>query len=85
MVFSDSLQFLFAFLMQRAFFLAKVGRWYFQNLNDVVMDVYLETDVELLARKKVCRYDYVDFHKRLDEPALPQKEAFFNKLGYVVC
>ena len=51
--------------------LAKVGRWYFQNLHDVVTDVYPEADVKLLERKGVFGYDYVDSLARLDEPALP--------------
>ena len=52
MVFRDSLQFLPAFLEQLEASLAKVGRGYFQNLPDVVTDVYPEADVELLERKK---------------------------------
>ena len=83
MVFRDSLQFLPASLEQLAALLAKVGRGYFQNLHDVVIDVYIEADVELLERKGVFFYDYVDFFARLDEPALPPREAFFNKLGGV--
>ena len=65
--------------------LAKVGLEYFQNLYDVVTDVYQEADVELLERKKVVCYDYLDSFARLDEPALPPKEAFVIKLGGVKC
>ena len=85
MVFRDSLQFLPASLENLAASLAKVGRWYFQNLHDVVTDVYPDANVELLERNGVFRYDYVDFLARLDEPALPPREAFFNKLGSVEC
>ena len=53
MVFCDSLQFLPVSLEQLAASLAKVGCWYFQNLQDVVTDVYPEMDVELLARTGV--------------------------------
>ena len=85
MVFRDSLQFLFAFLEKLEASLAKVGRKYFQNLHDVVTDVYPEADVKLLERKKVFCYDYLDSLARLDELALPPREAFFNKLGSVEC
>ena len=36
-------------------------------------------------RKRVFCYDYVDSFSRLDEKALPQRAAFFNKLGGVEC
>ena len=85
MVFRDSLQFLPASLEQLAASLAKVGRGYFQNLHDVVSDVYPKADVELLEGKGVFCYDYLDSLARLDEPALPPREAFFNKLGSIEC
>ena len=85
MVFRDSLQFLPASLEQLAVSLAKVGRGYFTNLHDVVTDVYPEVDVELLERSGVVCYDYLNSLARLDEPALPPREAFFNKLGGVEC
>ena len=85
MVFRDSLQFLSVSLEQLTASLAKVGRENFQNLHDVVTDVYPEADVELLERTKVFCYDYLDSFARLDEPALPSREAFFNKLGGVEC
>ena len=85
MVFRDSLQFLSALLEQLAASLAKVGRGYIRNIYDVVTDVYFEADIELLERKGVFCYDYLDSFARLDEPALPPREAFFNKLGDVEC
>ena len=85
MVFRYSLQILPASLKQLAASLAKVGRGYFQNLHDVVTDVYPEAGVELLERKGVFCYDYLDYIARLDELALPRREAFFNKLGGVEC
>ena len=85
MVFRYSLQFLPAFLEQLAASLAKIGCGYFQNLHDVVTDVYPEAVVELLERKRVFFYDYLDSFARLDEPVLPPREAFFNKLGGVKC
>ena len=65
--------------------LAKVDRENLQNLNNVVTDVYPETDVELLEEQGVLSYDYLYFFARLDEPALPLREAFFNKLVDVDC
>ena len=85
MVFRDSIQFLPASLEQLAASLAKVGRGYFQNFHDVVTDVYLEAYVQLLERKGVFCYDYFDSLARLNEPALPTREAFFNKLRGVEC
>ena len=85
MVFRDSLQFLPASLEQLAASPARVGRRYFQNLHDVVTDVYLEVDVELLERKEVFCYDYLNSLARLDQLALPPREAFFNKLAGVEC
>ena len=85
MVFRDSLQFLCAPLAQLAASLAKVSSGYFQNLHDVVTNVYSDADVELLERKRVFCYDHIDFFARLDEPALPPREALFNKLGNVEC
>ena len=85
MVFRDSLQFLPASLEQLVASLAKVGRGYFQNLHDVVTDVYPEADVKLIERTKVFCYDYLDSLARLDEPALLPRKAFFNKLKGVEC
>ena len=48
----DSRQFLCAFLKQLAVSLAKVGSGYFQNLFDVLTDVYHNTDVELLSKRE---------------------------------
>ena len=85
MVFRDSLQFLSALLKQLAASLAKVGGVKFKNLHDVVTDVYQEADVKLLERKGIFCYDYLDLFARLDEQALPPREAVFNKLGELKC
>ena len=85
MVFRDSLQFLSALMEQLAASLTKVGRENFKNFHDVVTDVYPETDVELLERKGVFFYNSLDSFARLDEPSLPSREDFFNKLGGVEC
>ena len=52
----------------------------------MVTDVHPETNVELLQRKKVFCYDYLDSFTRFDQPELPLREtAFVNKLGGVKC
>ena len=85
MVFRDSLQLLPASLEQLAASLAKVGAGYFQNLHDIVTDVYPKTNVELLERMGVFCYDYPDSLARLDKLELPIQNAFFNKLKSVEC
>ena len=84
-VFCDSRSFLFASLKQLAASLAKVGRGYFQNIHEMVSNLYDEADVELLEQTGVFCYDYIDSLARLDEPALTLRVAFFNKLGGVEC
>ena len=39
------------------------------------------TQLDLLLRKGVYSYEYVDSLKRLDETCLPPKEAFYSKLS----
>ena len=83
MVFSDTLQFLPASLKQLTASLVKTGIGNFYNLHEVVSQMYPGSDVKLLEQKSVCCYDYVDTFARLDVPALPLREPFFNKLGDV--
>ena len=47
--------------------------------------MYPKSDVELLERKGVFSYDYVDSFARLDEPALPPRDSCFNKHGGSEC
>ena len=47
--------------------------------------MYPEADLELLERKGVFCYDYLDSFTRLDKPKLPPREAFVNKLGGIEC
>ena len=61
--------------------LAKTGRGNFHNFHDVVSLIYPEWDVEILERKSVFCYDYVDFIARFDKIAVPPRAAFFNQLG----
>ena len=81
----DSLQYFPPSLEQLTASLAKVGRGYFKNLHDVVTNMYPEANVELLERKEVFCFDYLDFLARLDELALPPRDVFVNKLGGVEC
>ena len=85
MVFRDSFQFQTASLEQLTASLAKTGRENFYNLHDVVPQIYPGSDVELLELTGVFCYDYVDSFARLDEPALPQRIAFFNQLEGEEC
>ena len=85
MVFRDSLQFLTASREQLMTSFAMTGRGNFYNLHEVVPQIYLGSDVELLERKGVFCYDYIDSFARLDEPALPPRMAFFNQIGGVEC
>ena len=48
----------------------------FTNLNSM----YKGEQLELLKRKGVYPYDYVDSLDRLAETQLPPKEAFYSKL-----
>ena len=84
-VFRDSVQFLPASMEQLTASLAKTGRGNFYNLHEVVSQIYPGSDVELLERKGDFCNDYVDCFARLDELALPPREAFFNKLEGVEC
>ena len=65
--------------------LAKTGRNYFYNLHEVFAQIYPESEVELLERKSVFCYYYIDSFARLDEHAMLRQEAFVNKLGEVEC
>ena len=42
---------------------------------------YSEHHLELLLRKGVYPYDYIDCLEKLNEPALPSKSAFYSKLN----
>ena len=84
-VFHDALQFLPASLEKLTTSLANTGRGNFYNLHEVVAQIYPESDVELLERKGVFCYDYIDSFARLEEHALPLREAFINNLGSVEC
>lgn len=56
---------------------------YLKSNEKLITRKYCDNDVEfeLLTRKGVFPYDYVDSWKRLDETDLPAKEHFFSKLN----
>ena len=85
MAFRDSLQFLPASLESLVASLAKVNRGYFQNLHDVASNMYPESEIQLLERKGVDCYEYVDSFARLEELVITSRKAFFNMLGDVEC
>lgn len=79
LVFKDSLMFLNASLASLADNLRAAGKENFVRLRQAFTEVS-EEQFDLLIRKGVFPYDYVDSWERLDEQQLPPKEAFYNKL-----
>ena len=80
MVFRDSLQFLCSSLEALASSLAKSGREKFIHLHQIISDLYPESPVELVERKGIFCYDYMDSFERFTEPSLPTREQFFSNL-----
>ena len=76
-VFKDSLQFLNFALDKLAANLLKAGRDNFKQLLATYPD---PEQADLLLRKGVYPYDYMDSWERFEEQQLPPKEAFFNTL-----
>ena len=79
LVFKDSLQFLGASLQTLAQNLLKGGMDKFRHLkaqNPTISDEKLQ----LLVRKGVYPYEYMDSMERFDEQQLPPKEKFFSTL-----
>ena len=76
LVFKDSLQFLSCSLEALSSNLLKSGRENFQLLFNEIT----HPQVDLLLRKGVYPYDYMDAPEKLNEPRLPPKEAFYSKL-----
>ena len=83
MVFHESLQFLPVSLKQLVALLVKVGRGYFQNLYDVVTNMYPDAQVLLLNSKETFCKDYLDSLARLDKSILTLHKALFNQLAGV--
>jgi len=76
-VFKDSLQFLNCSLERLANNLLKAGR---QNFKQLLAEYSNPEEADLLFRKGVYPYDYMDSWDRFDEVQLPPKEAFFSTL-----
>ncbi|KAF0147428.1 MAG: hypothetical protein FD143_3066 [Ignavibacteria bacterium] len=80
-VFKDSLQFMNCSLEKLTANLLKSGREKFQYLAAE----YQDASFDLLLRKGVFPYDYVDRWEKLDEEQLPAREQFYNKLRNEAC
>ena len=74
--FKDSLQFLSCSLAQLAENLLKGGKEKFVHL----LKEFQGRPVDLLLRKGVYPYDYMDTPARFNETKLPPKEAFYSRL-----
>ena len=84
-VFRDSLQFFFSSLEALASSLSKSGRENFKHLHHVIADRYPNAPMELVERKGVFCYDYLDNFARLDDHSLPTRESFFSRLSNTEC
>lgn len=74
--FLDTFRFMPASLETLASNLAKGGNSKFPVMNSI----YQPDEVDLLLRKQIYPYEYMDSEKRFDETALPSKSAFFSSL-----
>jgi hypothetical protein len=84
-VYKDSLQFMSCSLERLAANLLKSGRDGFKHLLHEFAG-HSDADVDLLLRKGIYPYDYVDSEARLTETKqLPPREAFFNQLTQEEC
>ncbi|KAK3721647.1 hypothetical protein QZH41_003669 [Actinostola sp. cb2023] len=73
-------------LEKLATFQNKGSGWIFRRVValDISLDKYIPLrgeELDLLLRKGVYPYDYMNCLSKLDETALPQKEEFFSKLN----
>lgn len=74
--FLDTVRFMPASLEVLAANLAKSGASKFPCMNAV----FQPDEVELLLRKQVYAYDYMDNETKFNETELPPKDAFYNTL-----
>lgn len=74
--FTDTIRFMPASLEVLAANLAKGGPEKFKCMNSV----YQPDEVQLLLRKQVYPYDYMDDESKFQDIELPPKDAFFNNL-----
>ena len=75
-VFKDSYQFLTCSLEELASNLLKAGRGKFKQF----LAEFQGQSADMLLRKGVYPYDYMDSPDRFNEHQLPPKDAFFSKL-----
>ena len=80
-VFKDSLQFMNCSLEKLVANLLKSGR---ANLQ-VLLSHYSGAQADLLLRKGVYPYDYMNKWKKFDEHQLPSRESFYNRLRDEPC
>jgi hypothetical protein len=83
-VFKDSMQFLGSSLDRLTECLRKGGRDKFKYLLDGFAPAK-EENINLLLRKGIYPYDYMDSAARLDETALPPIEKFYSRLCNEQC
>ena len=80
-VFKDSLQFMNCSLEKLVSNLLKSGR---DNFKQVLTE-YSGTQADLLLRKGVYPYDYMDKWEKFSEKQLPSRDSFFNRLRDEAC
>ncbi len=76
-MFKDSLQFLNVSLERLAANLIKAGR---ENFVHLLSEFPVNDNVDLLLRKGVYPYEYMDSWERFTEAELPPVEAFYSSL-----
>jgi hypothetical protein len=85
LVFKDSLQFLSGSLEQLAACLLKSGKENFVQLRAAFSNMTDEEGVNMLLRKGVYPYDYMNSVSRLQQDCLPAREHFFSRLTNKAC
>ena len=65
--------------------LIKSGHHNFKQLHEVIENRNKNANVELLERKGIFCYDYLDSFVRLAETKLPERAQFFSKLTSAEC
>jgi len=77
MVFKDSLQFLDVSLERLASNLLKAGK---ENFTNLLAEFHIGENIDLMLRKGVYPYDYMDSWDRFDEVELPSIQSFYSTL-----
>ena len=84
-VFKDSLAFLSGKLEAVVACLLKAGKDKFRVLRGEFRNITDEAGIDMLLRKGVYPYDYMDSATRFDETELPPRASFFNRLTGTEC